>query len=170
MMKDINSGLTAEALRNALHYCPETGQWRWLVQMSFRKPAGSMAGDLKPSGYILIGLGGLRYRAHRLAWLYMTGEWPAAQVDHKNNIRSDNSWLNLRLADNQQNQANSRCSKNNKCGLKGAFWNKQKGKWQAKISPNGKSVHLGFFTSASLAHQAYASAAERYFGTFARAA
>lgn len=169
-MKDFERGLTAERLRTLLHYCPETGAFRWLVSNSARRPAGSAAGELKPSGYILIGINGWRYRAHRLAWLYVTGEWPQVQIDHRDNDRSNNKWLNLRPADNAQNQANAKRPKNNTSGFKGVFWNKQRQKWAAKINPDRRQVHLGFFADPKEAHAAYCRGAEKFFGEFARAA
>lgn len=92
------------------------------------------------------------------------------EVDHRNGIRSDNSWSNLRLATQQQNQANSRRPKNNTSGFKGVFWNKQRGKWAAKINPGGRQVHLGFFDNPKEAAGAYRTAAQAFFGDYARAA
>jgi hypothetical protein len=169
-MMDYETELTADRLREVLRYSPSTGVFHWRVMSSSRRPAGSVAGELKPSGYILIGVDGFRYRAHRLAWLYMLGMWPDKQVDHKDNNRSNNIWKNLRLADNAQNQANSRCSKNNKAGFKGVYWHKRNAKWAAKINPGRKQVHLGCYDSPSEAHEAYLRGAQKYFGTFARAA
>jgi hypothetical protein len=169
-MFDYETGLTAGRLRTLLRYSPETGEFYWLVTNSARRPAGSLAGDLKPSGYVLIGIDGFRYRAHRLAWLYMTGEWPADQVDHKDNVRSHNWWSNLRIADNAKNQANSRRPKNNTSGFKGVYWSTQREKWAAKINPDRRQVHLGFYDDPRLAHEAYKRAAAHYFGDFARAA
>lgn len=169
-MQDFERGLTAERLRALLSYCPETGEFRWLVTNSKRRMAGSAAGDRKPSGYIIIGIDGHRYRAHRLAWLFMTGQWPAHQVDHRDNDRANNKWLNLRAADNAQNQANSKRQRNNTSGFKGVYWNTQRQKWAAKINPGRRQVHLGFFDDPKIAHEAYVRGAKRFFGEFARAA
>lgn len=166
---EVRSTLTQIKLRELLHYDPATGNWTRLVA-SGRMPAGSSAGELKSSGYVLISVDGIRYRAHRLAWLYMTGHWAPGQIDHRNGIRSDNRWDNFRLADNQQNQANKKRHRNNSSGFKGVFWNKQRGRWAAKINPNRRQVHLGFFDDPAVAHAAYCQAAQRYFGEFARAA
>lgn len=169
-MKDFETGLTAARLRQVLNYDPATGAFLWLVTNSARKPAGSAAGEVRDSGYVMIGIDRRRYRAHRLAWLYMTGEWPADQVDHKDIDRSNNRWQNLRAATNQRNQANTHVSRNNKCGVKGVFWNKQRQKWQAKITIKGHPIHGGFFDRLEDAGAAYAAMARRYFGEFARAA
>lgn len=91
------------------------------------------------------------------------------QIDHKNNIRNDNNrWCNLRIANNQLNQANSKISKNNSAGAKGVYWSKQNQKWAAKINPNRKQVHLGFYNTVEEASRAYERGAKQFFGEFAR--
>lgn len=170
-MKDFETGLTADRLREVLRYSPSTGEFHWRIMCSARRPAGMLAGDKKiDSGYILIGVDGFRYRAHRLAWLYMTGAWPTDQIDHEDTNRSNNRWDNLRTATNQLNQANARLSKNNTSGFKGVFWNHRLRKWQAKISVDGQQIHLGYHEDAAVLAAAYLAAAKKYFGDFARAA
>lgn len=160
--------LTQERLREVLHYDPVTGGFTWKVMLSSRREAGAVAGGLKPSGYILIGVDGHRYRAHRLAWLYVTGEWPPDQIDHWDNVRSHNWWSNLRAADNQLNQANARRSKNNTSGFKGVY--RHRDKWRAKINVGRRHIHLGTFADPATGGLAYERAAKEYFGEFARAA
>lgn len=167
--RDGDHSLAQARLRELLHYDPSTGVFTRLV--AHRGVAvGTVAGSLKPSGYVLLDVECHRYRAHRLAWFYMTGEWPQTDVDHKNTVRNDNRWENLRLADNQQNQANSRISRDNTSGFKGVVWSRQRGKWQAKINPNRRQVHLGFYDRIEDAAAAYEAGAKKYFGEFARAA
>jgi hypothetical protein len=168
-MLDFESGLTAARLRELLRYDPATGAFVWLVTNSARRPAGSPAGERKPSGYVLIGIDGRRYRAHRLAWLWMTGEWPNLQVDHRDTDRANNRWSNLRLATNQQNQINSRAPKNSTSGVKGVFWSKQTGKWAAKLNVAGRQIHGGFHDNIEDAASAYLNLARSHFGEFARA-
>ena len=167
--RDKERGLTMTRLHERLHYDPDTGKFRWRVSVSANRKSGDEAGDQKKdSGYILIGIDGHRYRAHRLAWLYMTGEWPEDQIDHRDNVRHHNWWSNLRLADNQKNQANSRRPKNNTSGFKGVYL--YRGRWRAKINPDRRQIHLGTFDDPSHAGAAYDRAAKQYFGEFGRAA
>jgi len=119
--------LTAERLREVLRYEPETGVFVWRVRAARRIHVGAVAGNISPSsGYRFIGVDCRLYGAHRLAWLYMTGEWPKHQVDHVNMDCADNRWANLRDATCSQNTANSCVRINNKSGFKGVSWDKRR--------------------------------------------
>ncbi len=168
-MRDYETGLTADRLRDVLRYSPETGLFHWRIMCSAHRPAGMLAGDKKKdSGYVLIGVDCFRYRAHRLAWLYMTGEWPLLQIDHIDRDRSNNRWINLREASQQQNSANM--SRPNATGRKGVRASANGERWIAMISVNYQSLYLGTFDTIDQASAAYAAAAREHFGEFARAA
>jgi hypothetical protein len=92
--------LTAERLRELLDYDPETGVFtrRITTGRNRRWKAGDKVSG-RPSattGYLGIGIGKRRYAAHRLAWLWMTGEWPKNLMDHRDCDRTNNRWVNLR--------------------------------------------------------------------------
>lgn len=159
------SALTHERLRDVVSYCPLTGEFRWLVS---RGPvsAGGFAGWYTQHGYIELCIDYVTYRAHRLAWFYVYGEWPAGDIDHINRNRSDNRIANLRIATNSQNQANTVARTAGK--LKGAYWHKRKSKWTSHICCEGKIRHLGYFDTESEAHAAYSLTAVELFGSFAR--
>lgn len=161
--------LTAERLRELLDYAPEAGIFIWRVSRG-KAVAGAKAGTRSSNGYLHIGVDGRAYRAHRLAWLYVTGSWPIDQIDHINLIRTDNHWANLREATRSQNYANRRPYVTNKSGHKGVSWFKRDGRWRAAIVVNRKCTHLGLFDTREEAHAAYVAAAKFYFGEFARSA
>lgn len=158
---------TAERVREVLSYDPLTGVFLWRVSPSNNTPAGSVAGA-DCEGYRIIRVEGGRYKAHRLAWLYVTGEWPPCQVDHEDTDRSNNRWGNIRLATTSQNKANMGKRADNKSGYKGVRWYSQTKKWNAQIKCQGKTKNLGYFTDPEMAHAAYCEAASRLFGEFAR--
>lgn len=147
--------MTAEALRAQLHYCPLTGMFTRKVDASNAK-AGDPAGVRQPHGYVKMQVLGERHYAHRLAWLYVTGSWPAGRLDHRNGDRADNAFTNLREATQQQNQMNR--------PAKGARFHRGLRRWTAQIGVDRRQIYLGAFDSEQDAHAAYLAAAERYHG------
>ena len=138
--------LTHEHLREILDYCPVTGIFRWKVKRCGRAMPGQITGALNSDGYKQIFLGGKHYKCHRLAWFYMTGEWPKNQIDHIDGNRGNNAFSNLREATNSQNQMNRSMAANNKSGVKGVCWYKSTQKWRAKIKFQGKETIRYFQT------------------------
>lgn len=141
MAKEI---LTQSYLKSALNYCQESGIFTHIVG-SKRISPGTKAGTLHPNGYIQISINYRRYLAHRLAWLYVYGEWPPREIDHINHIRSDNRICNLRAADRIDNLKNRSLQKNSMSGITGVSWHAARRKWIAAIMVNKKYIHLGYF-------------------------
>lgn len=137
---------TQEQIKRALKYDPETGVFTWLISPSNRAKKGSVAGFMNDAGYWMIGIDNVRYRAHRLAWLYMTGEWPERKIDHENTIRSDNRWANIRLADDSQNVCNQALRADNTSGVKGVrFWKNETNEYViARLAIYGKVIQKNF--------------------------
>src|SRR5580692_7435516 len=151
-----------DELLGVILYDPETGLFTWIKARRHR--VGKRAGSRNHDGYRRIHVGGCQRAEHRLAWLYMTGEWPAEDIDHKNRIKDDNRWCNLRLATVTQNQGNSRP----RAGLKGTT-RVRTGKWTAQIQKHGIKLHLGTFNTQEEAHKAYVRRAKKLYKEFARA-
>jgi HNH endonuclease/AP2 domain len=149
--------VTPERLRQVLDYNPSNGVFVWRVTASNRAVAGSVAGNKSRKGYIRIRLGRREFLAHRLAWLYVYGVWPVGQIDHHNELKSDNRIDNLRDATGSWNQHNITApQRNNVAGFRGVSW--RKNKWVAQIMLRGRSIHLGRFNCAEDAHAAYVAA------------
>jgi hypothetical protein len=144
----------------------------WRVSPRRRTKAGDFAGTTNSkNGYVYITIKRKTYLAHRLAWLYMTGKWPLKDVDHKNRVRQDNSWANLRSASRSQNNANARLAKSNTSGVKGVYWSKRAKKFIAQIKCGHAPVrYIGCFDNIEDAASAYAGEAKRLFGEFAHIA
>ncbi|MEY3252440.1 MAG: hypothetical protein RL227_1413 [Pseudomonadota bacterium] len=157
-------------VRAQLSYDPATGVFVWLPRSrddfksegAFRawmttwcgKPAGGSRGN----GIVIL-LCGRHYRAHRLAWAWMTGEWPLGQIDHINGDPFDNRWSNLRDVSHSVNQQNQRrAHSNNKTGLLGVSKHPRLELYLARIQASGKTVRLGYFKRADDAHAAYVEA------------
>ena len=161
--------LTSEYVRSILDYDPETGVLKWKVTLSKRAVAGKTAGSIR-RGYVVVGIGGVHYQAHRLAYLIMTGEWPPDQTDHNGLDRSDNRWEKIRPATASQNSANVKAYSTNKSGCKGVSWCKCTKKWRATLTVKYKHICLGRYGTIEEAAAAYARGATEYFGEFARGA
>lgn len=149
--------LTLARLRDLFSYEPSSG--------TFTRLANSGPGDKSPLGpvtndegtYQRIMIDGHRYKAHRLAVFYVTGEWPSNQVDHRDTTPANNAFVNLRDATrrlNAQNHRHPHCS--NKCGLLGA--SPSRGRFRAQIKVDGRVRHIGVFDTAEQAHAAYVDA------------
>jgi len=163
--------LTANQVRHRLSYDPMTGVFRWKNPhpKSPVKP-GDIAGTVTKFGYVVICVDRQYKMAHQLAWLYMTGEWPDQEIDHRDTVGTNNAWRNLRLATRTQNARNKRVRADSVSRLKGVTFNRRKGKFAAYIKDGGKQRHLGYFSDPLAAHAVYQREAIRIAGEFARAA
>lgn len=159
--------ITSDELRRLVNYDPETGKFVWLVNYGDRRKIGDAVG-WKQKHYMCVEIKRNRYLLHRLAWLYVYGEFPDVFVDHINCDALDNRIANLRLATKQQNMCNRGATKSNKSGFKGVW--KCNNKYRARIMWNGEQVNLGYFKTPEEANEAYAAAAIRLHGEFAKAA
>jgi hypothetical protein len=157
--------LTADQLRELVHYDPDTGEMRWLKPRSNRIKVGDLCGWTMSHGYRGVFIAGEYRLVHRLAWLYMTGEWPEYEVDHVNRDKSDNRWVNLRLASHTENSKNGPRRSHNRSGLKGITEHRD-GRWKAQIMLNRRQIYLGLFATKEDAHKAYCEASAKYHGTF----
>jgi HNH endonuclease len=158
--------LTAKRLREILHYDPETGIFLWRVAMYQKVQPGDLAGTFS-HGYWQIGIDYKQYRAHRLAWLYMTGRWPRKNIDHKDKDRAHNAWANLREATHSQNSINMNVRRDSKSKKTGVDWRPAKGKWRARITVGGVTFCLGHYVDFEPAKAARIAAEVKYFGEFA---
>jgi hypothetical protein len=151
--------ITQQRLQELLSYDPEMGLFINLTQRSNRIKTGSVAGHKRQDGYIKIMLDGKLYLAHRLAWLYIYGEFPKKGLDHVDENPSNNRISNLRLATHQENSHNQSSPRtDNTSGFRGVSWSKRHQKWTARIKLNEKYKNLGYFNTAEQASEAHLKA------------
>lgn len=153
-MARLKKRLTYELLKYHFNYDPETGDFTWRRPRVSWTPVGSRAGWTNNEGYRVVRVYGYGYRVARLAWLYMTGEWPEDEVDHEDQNRSNDRWDNLRPATRKQNVQNSR--KRNKLGAPGV--SQAEGGFTARATILGVRTYLGYFTDLADAVEAVAAA------------
>lgn len=146
--------LTKNQILDRLHYDAATG--RFINKTTWgAAPAGAVAGAINRKGYRQLSIGGQLYYAHRLVWFMEHGQFPIGVLDHINRIKDDNRISNLREVSHKQNMENTGLYAHNTSGYKGVIWDKQYGKWLARVTHNGKQVFAGRFDTVYDAHQAY---------------
>lgn len=155
--------LTQSYVKEILNYTPETGIFVWLVHR-YRYHIGDIAGSINSKGYLIITINGKKYKASRLAHLYMTGEWPQKDMDHDNTLRHDNRWENLREASTSQNCFNHPVKITNKLGVKGVYF--YRGMYRAQIQINKIKIFLGQYETLAEAKEAHDKAANELQGEF----
>jgi hypothetical protein len=157
--------ITAEHLRELLNYDPATGVFIWKERRKGVR-VGAVAGSIYSTGYRAIKIDQRHYLAHRLAWLYVRGEWPIVDIDHINRQRADNRITNLRPATRSQNQANVPIWRTSSSGYRGVT-RRRSGRWGAGINAHGRRIELGTFGTPEEASAAYRAAAVAHYGKFA---
>lgn len=146
--------LTQGRLKELFSYNPDTGEFTRLVNSSSTGRRGDVPGYKNNCGYIVIGVDGKQYLAHRLIWLFVFAKWPTLDIDHINGITSDNRLKNIREASKSENQQNRiKPHKNNKSNFLGVC--KNGNNWRATIKLKGKFIHLGTYKTKVEAHDSY---------------
>jgi len=142
--------ITLDALKKEVSYDPITGLFKRLkTHRSVKK--GDIAGTVctlsnHSKKYIKLSVLGKYYKAHRLAWFYMTGQFPSGEIDHINQDSLDNRWVNLRDCTRQENCKNLKRYVNNSSGSTGIS-QRPSGKWRARIHHKGKHINIGHYDS-----------------------
>ena len=143
--------VSADRLRELFRYDPSTGV--------FLNRKGRVMGSTHSGGYLVSWIDGKLYFNHRLAFLYMHGEFPTQGVDHINGNKTDNRIENLRVATKIENGQNRKWpSKANTSGYLGVSFHKQRKKWSARITADNAYKSLGLFDTKEAAHEAYIQA------------
>lgn len=161
--------LTVERLRHLLSYDPATGIFTRRIGVK-GYAAGSRVGYRRADGRLCIRVDRKLYLASRLAWFYVQGCWPEAEIDHRDCDTVNDQFGNFREATPSQNGGNKRKYRNNKSGFKGVSWHRQNQKWLAQICVERKYRYLGCFDDPAEAHASYVKAACELRGEFARSA
>ena len=151
--------VTLAELKEILNYDEETGIFTWLNRPTThfsssrradymnKRYAGKQAGKINAHGYREIKVFGRYYRAHRLAWLYVTGSIPDGDIDHINHNKTDNRIQNLRVVSSNENSKNRPAQSNNSSGCTGVYFDKKSGLWISRIWVRKKQIRLGCYKS-----------------------
>ena len=157
-------------IKRFLNYDPITGVFTWIANTSPRQHRiGQVAGNLDiNSGYRTVSVCNKKYYEHRLAWLFIHGEWPE-EVDHINRNRSDNRICNLREVDRVKQMQNLPVRSDSTTGMTGVSISKRQAElgkphWHAYIWVDRKRKHLGYHATFDEAAKARQEAEKVYFG------
>jgi hypothetical protein len=146
-----------------VRYDPTTGVFtRRSTSKWHARAEGREINTRDTDGYVVIRIDGVMYKAHRLAWMWMTGAMPAVTIDHANRQTADNRFINLREATTKQNNENRGRPKNNKSGIVGVR-KMRYGKWRAYIYHNKQNLYLGEYDQQEHAIAARQQAVGRLF-------
>lgn len=152
--------MSIEAMKQLLSYDIETGEFMW-TDKAPHKVAGKPANAKDSLGYVCLRVDGKMYKAHRIAWAFVYGEWPELHIDHINGNPSDNRICNLREVDRYANMQNEHTARlNNKSGYLGVCPNGNN--WRAEIRVDGKKINLGTYKTPVEAHEAYVIAKRKF--------
>lgn len=152
--------LTQAQLKEILDYSPDTGEFR-------NKESGKVFVQEDERGYIRIKILGKRYRAHRLAFLFMNGVFPK-NIDHINGVGSDNKWCNLRECTQAENCRNRKTGINTVSNIKNVTWDEKTKRWKVVIVDNGVQYDYGFHYDLKIAELVAIGARVKHHGDFAR--
>lgn len=132
---DKYDNLTQERVMELFHYNTDTGEL-WRKFKLYSRPSNCVG----LNGYVYVGIEYKTYLAHKIAYLYMTGDVPD-EIDHINGIRNDNRWCNLRIVDRYTNSFHrTKLNRNNTSGYRGVSWDKVVCRWRATVSRNYRKV------------------------------
>ena len=151
--------LTQKQLKEVIHYNPKTGIFRWRSSR-VGVLAWSVAGT-NCNGYIAITIYRKIYYAHRLAFLYVLNIFPK-EADHRDRIKNNNRWENLREVTRIINNRNKGIQTNNKSGVVGVHWCKRSTRWIARVKINNRYQYLGSFKNKKYAIKARKDAELKY--------
>ena len=141
------------------------GHLYWKKCTTQRVKVGSIAGTKRKDGYYRLQINKKQYLNHRIIFFMHHGYLPE-YIDHINRNTSDNRIENLRPATLEQNQHNSKLPKNNTSGVKGVDWKEREGKWQVRLTVNGKTKAFGYYYDIDYAKFVSDAMRYKYHGKF----
>lgn len=168
-MPNVAKSITLSEVKRHL-YMDSDGKFRRKIS-HVKARLHEIAGGIDAKGYEIISLNSLKYRAHRLYYMYYHDieELPDdVYIDHVNGIKNDNRKENLRISTHAQNCQNGKITIRNTTGSIGIYWHKRDKKWTAAIGHENKLINLGYFSNREDAEFAYSEAARRLHGNFSK--
>lgn len=159
--------ITQAELKEWLSYHPESGRFLWVKG----KRKGKVAGALSRYGCHIIVLG-KTYTARRLAWLYMTGDFPpdGQNVYSISQNPFSSRWSDLSISpsgcrsiggEDIKNKKFNKLSISSSLQIPGVSLHKKTGLYRVTMNVNGKQKSLGYYKTIDEAEIVSISARER---------
>lgn len=158
--------LTVERVKCLFIYDPDSGVFTRRVQVS-NQHVGDTVGCLGKRGYLVANIDGKIQYLHRVAWLYMTGSWPVKKLGHKNRIKTDNRWDNLRIASDYQNASNTSRKNKSNTDVRGVYFCTRTSMYVAEVRHRGKRVLYKRYKTLEEAKCVVEQIRSKYHGEFA---
>lgn len=160
-----------EYLKKIVLYSPRSGKFYWIKPPPTHsellgEEAGSVVTNASGKKYHMIQIDGVKHKRSRLAFMYLDGKWPSAQVDHINGDSLDDRWQNLRDATSTQNNWNHK-KRARRLNLPMGVRTTPGGRFSARIGYMGQQITLGTFDSPKEAEDSYKKARQKYYGEYA---
>ena len=159
---NIMSKLTQLLLKELINYDPDTGKFS---RMQFLPLSDDDKDRCNKEGHLFIYIEGTYYSARRIAWLYMTGEFPTGNIYSKSVDKGDFRWCNLTVNIKETVRKPPKTSPHNKSGTTGIHYDAKKDRWIAAICRNGVNKYIGTFKDKDDAIAARMSAEEELLNT-----
>lgn len=142
--------MDSQTANDIFNYDPVTGVLRWANELPRTyfdsdlgwkivsgRNAGKVVGTMESNGYLQVRWKNTAYLVHRVIWLMVVGAWPSEHIDHKDHIRTNNVFTNLRDIPQERNNANK---KNNRSGHSSIYEQKRNTNrpWMVQVFSKGK--------------------------------
>lgn len=139
-------------------YCPQTG----VVHRTYKGRTYVINTIHPTTGYIRITCDSHTLQLHRFIWYYMTKQALKEDefIDHINQDRSDNRWINLRKVTGRENELNIQKKSNLPPGVRRTTL----GYYQTLVRLDGRQVCVGSFKTVEEATQNAQRLYKEWFG------
>ena len=134
-----------ELVKKLFYYDAASGMLIWRNGNGRNVKPWQQAKALNGNGYFTVKIQNKNYPVHRIIWLYVNGNFPSQEIDHKNRIRNDNRLCNLRAVSRIDNCQNISLPRHNKSGHIGVSWFKKQKSWTVYVKVNKKNKWLGYY-------------------------
>jgi len=152
-----------ETIKKLFHYDAESGMLLWRKGNNRNVKPWQEAKSSNGHGYYNVKIDGKSYLVHRLIWLYVYGNFPKEDIDHKNRIKNDNRLCNLRDVSRTDNCQNISLPNHNKSGHIGVSWFKSHNCWTVYVKVDKKNKWLGNYKNLDDAIAARKAGEKQYY-------